>query len=153
MAQVPQRPQQRPAQHTPPQQQPTRDDQRERQRDDQRERQRDDQPEPHTIGEEQMIRSREMEDKGMANWQEEHDERKTERGQRQVPGVSRTAIEDGEEWPGTPNTPPEGHDERQPGPGEPGGPTAGHYDDSDNEQGTGKRRDRDADANKDDRRR
>ena len=44
-----------------------------------------------------------------------------------VAGVSRLALEDGEEWPGRPHTPPEGHTQGEPGPGEPGGPTAGHY--------------------------
>ena len=44
-----------------------------------------------------------------------------------VAGVSRMALEDGEEWPGRPHTLPEGHNRGEPGPGEPGGPTAGHY--------------------------
>ena len=44
-----------------------------------------------------------------------------------VAGVSRMALEDGDEWPGRPHTLPEGHNRGEPGPGEPGGPTAGHY--------------------------
>jgi len=85
-----------------------------------------------TIGQEQLERSQEIEAMGTEPWKEEHDERKGAR-QRQVPGVSRTSVDDGEDYPATPTTPPEGHDERQPAPGEPGGPTAGHYPDENTE--------------------
>ena len=86
---------------------------------------RSEDPPVKTVGQEQMERSQEIHDKGVEPWKKEHDERKGP--QRQVAGVSRTAIDDGEEYPGTPTTPPEGHTERQPAPGEPGGPSAGHH--------------------------
>ncbi len=82
-------------------------------------------PEVKTIGQEQLERSREIEDQGVEPWKAEHDQRRGR--QQQVAGIGRTEIDDGDEYPGTPTTPPEGHDERQHGPGEPGGPTAGHY--------------------------
>lgn len=68
-----------------------------------------------------------MEEKGVDQYKRDHDERRG--GQRQVQGVSRTELDDGEEYPGTPTKAPEGHSEehRQPAPGEPGGPSVGHY--------------------------
>lgn len=79
-------------------------------------------PPVKTVGQEQYERSRQAEDEGPAD----NDERGR---QKQVRGVSRTQVDDGEEVPGTPYTPPEGHTEMNPAPGEPGGPTAGHYPD------------------------
>jgi hypothetical protein len=87
------------------------------------------QPEPdpgdsevRTVQQEQLDRSAEIEEMGVEPWKAQNDQRRGR--QRQVQGIGR---DDDSEYPGTPTTPPEGHDERQPGVGEPGGPTAGHY--------------------------
>jgi hypothetical protein len=77
-----------------------------------------------TIQTDQLVRSQEMEEMGMDNWIRAHDERDPNAKPKQVPGVAPVY---GGDQPGTPDTPPEGHDDVQPGPGEPGGPTAGHY--------------------------
>lgn len=61
---------------------------------------------------------------GMDAWIAAHDERAPGAKAKQVPGVAPVY---GGEQPGTPDTPAEGHTHMEPGPGEPGGPTAGHY--------------------------
>ena len=75
-------------------------------------------PPVETVRDEQIKRSEEIEAMGVDPWKASQEE-----GARVVPGVSGADPN----RPGTPTTPPEGHDRREPAPGEPGGPTAGHY--------------------------